>query len=322
MVHLFRRIQGHPHHANTKRSSIIKRYLSPLLGITLFIISLWALYKELHEYPLEDLIRSLHIIPMGSLVLSLALTVASYVIKTGYDYYSLRIVGRSLPYPRIAGISFIGFVLANSAGLSVIPDAAVRYRLYSPHGLTGFDITKIVFFLTVLPWLGFILLSTVIFFLMPIILPPQLHLPFRTDYPISFLMLIPVMAIIVVAVFWKGSLTVGGLEISMPPLQFFIPLIFIAMLDWIVASSVLFVILPSGISFWIFLSIFMIAQLVAGISQIPAGLGVFDAAIVLFLARDFPAYSILASLIVYRAMYYLLPLLPTIVMLAIEEATE
>lgn len=84
----------------------------------------------------------------------------------------------------------------------------------------------------------------------------------------------------------------------------------------------MFAILPSGVDLTIFLGIFLIAQLAGIISQIPAGLGVFDAVLIIFLARYFPAYSILASLIVYRAVYYIMPLVPAIAMLAIEEVIE
>lgn len=184
-----------------KAPAIMRRYLSPLLGAALFGISFWALYHELHAYRFRDLAHSLQIMPMRSLVLSIALTIASYWIKTGYDYYSLRIVGQRLPYRRIAAVSFIGFVLSNNLGLSVIPGASVRYRLYSPLGITGQDITKIVFFFTASLWLGFFILGSLLFLLNPIAIPPQLHLPFDTVYPLGFLLLVPVLVFLGAAPF-------------------------------------------------------------------------------------------------------------------------
>lgn len=100
------------------------------------------------------------------------------------------------------------------------------------------------------------------------------------------------------------------------------PLVIIAALDWAVAGGVLYAALPSGDSFTIFLDIFLIAQVAGIISQVPAGLGVFDAVMLLLLARHFPACCIFASLIVYRIVYYIVPLLPMLVMLAVEEATD
>ncbi|HPW37537.1 MAG TPA: hypothetical protein PLN83_11050 [Syntrophorhabdus sp.] len=125
-----------------------------------------------------------------------------------------------------------------------------------------------------------------------------------------------------ITLFWSGTLKIRGLELSKPPLRFLLPQIFIAILDSTIACSVLFAILPSGVDLTVFLGIFLIAQLAGIISQIPAGLGVFDAVIIIFLTRYFPAYSILASLIVYRAIYYIIPLVPAIAMLAILEAID
>ena len=254
--------------------------------------------------------------------LTLILTAASYGIKTGYDYLGLKFINRLLPYRKIATASFIGFVLSNNIGFSIIPGASVRYRLYSPLGLSGLEITKIIFFYTISLWLGFFTLSSAVFLLKPMVLPRELLLPFRTDYPLGILLLIPVLIFMIIAVSWKGTVKIRGLELSLPPLRFFLPQTCIATFDWILAGSVLFVILPSGVPFSTFLSIFLIAQLAAIISQIPAGLGIFDAVMIFSLTRYFPASSILASLIVYRAVYYILPLLPAVIMLAMEEALD
>lgn len=302
--------------------SFAKRILSPFIGIALFIIAVWVLYIELQKYHFKDIVSSLYLIPIRSLFLSLLLTIVSYGVKIGYDYYSLRIINKPLAYRRIAVASIVGFVISNNVGLSVIPGASVRYRLYSPLGLNGLDIMKIVFSYTISLWVGFLLLSSTTFILKPILLPPQLHLPFKTDYLFGLILLITLLFFIGIAFFWNRTLKVFGLEFSRPPMRFFLPQICIATSDWIIAASVLFVLLPSGVSYSTFLSIFLIAQLAGIISQMPAGLGVFDAAVVIFLTHSFPAYSVFASLIVYRTIYYIIPLIPAIAMLAIEETID
>ncbi|HPW37535.1 MAG TPA: hypothetical protein PK922_13805, partial [Syntrophorhabdus sp.] len=115
-------------------------------------------------------------------------------------YFSLKIISKPLGCRKIAAASLIGFVLSNNIGFSVIPGATVRYRLYSPYGLSGQDIMKIVIFYTVSLWIGFLILSSAIFILKPILLPTQLHLPFKTNYPFGFLLLIPLMAFITVII--------------------------------------------------------------------------------------------------------------------------
>jgi phosphatidylglycerol lysyltransferase len=80
-------------------------------------------------------------------------------------------------------------------------------------------------------------------------------------------------------------------------------------LDWILACSVLYVLLPeqSQLSFLQFLGIYLLAQVIALISHVPGGLGVFES-MILLLAPNLPADALLSSLLVYRGIYYLLPL--------------
>ncbi len=182
--------------------------------------------------------------------MALILTVFSYGVMTGYDYYlALKFVNLRLAYRRIATASFIGYAFSNNIGFSMLAGASVRYRLYSSWGLSGLEITKIIFFCTVSLWLGFFTLSSGVFLLRPMVLPHELLLPFKTDFPLGILSLIPVLLYIAVAASWKGTARIGSLEFSAPPLRLFLPQIGIATLDWVLAGSVLFVILPPGIPF-------------------------------------------------------------------------
>ncbi|HPW37660.1 MAG TPA: hypothetical protein PK922_14455, partial [Syntrophorhabdus sp.] len=87
MSYLFHQDNEDSQYQGKKFKPFLKRILSPLLGASLFIIAFWALYIELSKYHFKDIITSLHMIPSRSLLLSLLLTVASYGIKIGYDYF-------------------------------------------------------------------------------------------------------------------------------------------------------------------------------------------------------------------------------------------
>lgn len=71
-----------------------------------------------------------------------------------------------------------------------------------------------------------------------------------------------------------------------------------------------YVLLPSGdypLSYFSFLSVFLVAQLVQIVSHVPGGIGVFEGTILLLLRSDLPSSTILVSLLVYRVIYTLLP---------------
>ena len=58
----------------------------------------------------------------------------------------------------------------------------------------------------------------------------------------------------------------------------------------------------------ILLGMYLLAQLAGLASQVPGGLGVFETVFLLLVGDIIPAEALLGSLLVYRMIYYLLPL--------------
>ena len=72
----------------------------------------------------------------------------------------------------------------------------------------------------------------------------------------------------------------------------------------------LFVLLPSAhIGIVSFLAVYSIALLLGVIGHTPGGLGVFEAVIIFALGGAAPPSAVVAALLAYRAIYFLLPLL-------------
>jgi uncharacterized membrane protein YbhN (UPF0104 family) len=65
--------------------------------------------------------------------------------------------------------------------------------------------------------------------------------------------------------------------------------------------------------------VFVTAMLLGFVSHTPGGLGVFDAAILVALPQ-FSKEELLASLLIFRLLYFVLPLLIAVSILAIREA--
>ena len=77
----------------------------------------------------------------------------------------------------------------------------------------------------------------------------------------------------------------------------------------LLAGTVLFILLSKteGLSFPIFLSMYLLAQLAGLASQVPGGLGVFETVFLLLFGGSLPATATIGSLVVYRIIYYLMP---------------
>ena len=80
-------------------------------------------------------------------------------------------------------------------------------------------------------------------------------------------------------------------------------------MDWALAAAVLYVLLPkSDLSFLGLLGAFLAAQLLGLASHVPGGVGVFEGLMVILLKPFLSSAQLLPALVVYRLVYYVLPL--------------
>jgi uncharacterized membrane protein YbhN (UPF0104 family) len=297
------------------------KFLGSLFGVLLFAVAVWVLYHELKEYHYHDVVRQIKALSIPHLLLGLGLTVLSYFIMTGYDLLALRYIGYHLSYPKVAFTSFISYAFSNNLGFSMLAGSSVRYRIYSAWGLSGEAITKIIAFCTLTVWLGFLTLAGVALLLNPPIAPKAFHLPFLSARPLGIIFLFFVGGYFLWSVLRKKALRIRSWEFPLPSLRVFLLQIGGASLDWAVAGSVLYALLPATASFSYlgFIPLYLLAQLAGLVSQVPGGLGVFEALILVLFSPKLPVPAILGSLFVYRLMYYVAPLTAAAISFGVHE---
>lgn len=294
----------------------------PFLGATLFIAALLILYHELRDYHYHEIVQSLRTIPDFHLIAALALTVANYIIMTGYDSLAFRYIKHPLSYRKISLASFVGYAFSNNMGLSMIAGSSVRYRLYSTWGLSAHEITKVVLFYTLTLWLGLFTIGSAVFLLKPLSIPVLLHIPFNTVFPLGIILFFLLLGYLLMITIRKKSISIRGWEFPIPSLKLSFFQIILSSLDWMLAGSVLYVLISQngGISFPTFLGIYLLGQIAGLVSQVPGGLGVFETVLVVILSQKQPAPSLVAALLAYRIIYYLIPLGIAAILLGTHEA--
>lgn len=305
------------------KQPFFKRF-GPLLGLLLFAVALWMIHRQLAAYHYQDIARAVSEIPPDRLVMALILTAANYSILTGYDLLAFQYIQRPLEYSKIARASFIGYAFSHNIGFSMIAGSTIRFRLYSVWGLSALEVAKIIVFVVATFWLGLFSIGGVVFIFEPMLLPARLHLPFATARPLGILLLIPVLGYFIGSFFFHRPVRIRDWEFSLPPPRLSLEQILLASADWGVAGGVLYVLLPPGEvpSYPIFLGIFLLAQIAGLISQVPGGLGILETIILLLLSPSVPAVSIAGALLLYRAIYYFLPLGLAALLLGLHEFFE
>jgi len=302
----------------------IERLLKPLVSAFLFGVALWILKDILHEYRYAEIVAGLRTIPTRRILVSLALTALGYTALAGYDAVALRYIGHPLPFRVVLPISFTSYAVANSAPVSVLTGGGLRYRLYSGLGLTAAEMAQVATFDVVTYVVGLFSVGGVIFLVEPLGVPRIFHLPIRTAHPIGLLFLALVTAYLLLSIVRKRPIRIRGWEIPIPSTRLALGQMGISAMDWTLSGAALYVLLPAavGLSYPAFLAAFLLAQIVTLITPIPGGLGIFEALILLMIPASSPKAAVVGSLVVYRVIYYLLPLLIAATLLGVRAARE
>ena len=288
--------------------------------LVIFVAALYVLHRELSAVHLDDVLKAYRGIPIEAFGLALVLTATSYFVLSGYDVLGLRYAGKSLPYTKIAVVSFIAYAVGHNLGLAMLTGGSVRYRLYSRIGLSAVDIAKIVGVCTITFGLGVAAVLAAVCAIAPGDVTKVVPIG-RETVRVGGIASVIALAMYTV---WNGvrrsPFDIRGVRFSLPGLRMTLVQFALAGIDLAVASAVLYVLLPENfeISYASFLGLYVVAMVVAIASHVPGGLGVFEAVLVV----GTPTRSVdalLAAVLAYRLLYYLMPLSIAAVLLAAHE---
>lgn len=298
--------------------AILKR-VAPVLGLGLFLAALWVLHHELRAYHYRDLQTALRTIPVSRIALACLLTFLGYLSLATYDAVALRYIGRSVATRRSAMAAFTGFALSHTLGFSALTGGSIRLRLYGAWGLSTSEIARVVAFVGLTTWIGFLFLAGAAFVLEPLALPSAALLPAGAVRAIGVVFL----SILAVYLAWtvrrRPTFAIRGVEIAPPSVAIACTQVLLGSLDWGFAAATLYVLLPEGLPFPWFAGVFLLAQLGGIASQVPGGVGVFETLLLLLLKDRVEPSAIAGAILVYRAVYYLLPMAVATVLLGARE---
>jgi len=293
-----------------------------LIALGLFVVALEVLRIELRTVTWRELSTDIWATPVTQLTAALVLTALNYIALTGYDLLAFAYVGNPLPRARVAAASLLAYAIANNVGFAMLSGASVRYRFYTRWGVTGEELSRIVFSYSVTFWLGLFALGGLSLATAP--LPEGSGLPTRAIVvPLGWLLMLVPPAYLALTVRRTGPLRIRRFELPLPTPAIAALQILISAVDWALAGAVLYVLLPpQAPPFLTFLGTFLIAILFGMISHVPGGVGVFEGLMVLLLSPYLTSGELLPSLVVFRAVYYLLPLVVALVGLVVDEAWQ
>ncbi len=292
-----------------------------LLSLTIIAVAADVLFHMLRHLDVHAVIAAIKAIEYDDVAAAAVFVAGGYFTLTFYDLFALRTIGRDeVPY-RIAALSaFTSYAIGHNIGATVFTGGAVRYRIYSAHGLTAIEVAKICFVAGLTFWLGNATVLGLGVFFEPQAAMPIDQLPPWLNRVFAALILMALASYI--GWVWSASREIGQgqWKVGLPSGPSTLLQIAIGLCDLGFCTLAMYMLLPNepNIGFITLLVVFVSATLLGFASHAPGGLGVFDAAMLVALWQ-FQKEDLVAGLLIFRVLYYLAPFAIALTILGLRE---
>jgi glycosyltransferase 2 family protein len=271
------------------------------------IFALTHTLKNVDYGQVFDVIRATE---FSTIALALMLVTASYGSITLYDWLALHTMGRKdVPYRIAALASFTSYPIAHTIGAVALISPVIRYRIYSGNGVGAMGVVNICFLTGLTFWLGNMTALGLSLFYEPTAIGVIDHLSPGVNRLLALALLLGVGAFLVFS--WLHPRNIGKSRwlVRLPSGPLVLAQIVVGLLDLSAAALAMDVLIPSGLNIGLFhlMAVFIAATLLGFASHAPAGLGVFDATILIGLGGE-DREPLLAALLMFRFLYHLVPL--------------
>jgi uncharacterized membrane protein YbhN (UPF0104 family) len=293
----------------TSGSSARIKGLGVVVSLAIAAMAIFALMHVLKRVDYDEVFAVVRRTNLGLVALALMLVAASYGSLTLYDLLALRTIRRTdIPYRIAALASFTSYPIAHGLGAVALIAPVIRYRIYSGSGLGAIDVANISFLTGLTYWLGNLTALGLSLLYDPGAISVFEYLPQMVNRALAAALLVGVTGFLVWS--WLAQRTIGTRRwpVRLPSGPMVLLLIAIGVFDLGASALAMYVLIPAGmeIDFFRLTTVFIAATLLGFASHTPAGLGVFDATILLGLGGE-NTEPLIAALLLFRMLYHLLP---------------
>src|SRR5215472_1996749 len=283
------------------------------IAISLLIVVIVAvtLAQLLRDIEIDKVAAALRSKSIREILIAGVFVAIGYAALSFYDFFALRTIGRdAVPYRVAAFASFTSYTIGHNLGATVFTAGVIRFRIYSAWGLSVIDIAKIAFVTGLTFWLGnaFVLGGGMAY------APAAASAVNQLSPSINRMIGVSGLIIIFVYLLWlmprPRIIGRASWQIVLPSPRLTLVQIGIAVLDLGAGGIAMY--------FITLLVVFVTAILLGFLSHAPGSLGVIEVAMLVGLPQ-FAKEELLASLLIFRFLYFVLPLSLAALLLGLRE---
>lgn len=293
----------------------------PTLALAVCAIVLFAAQDLSRSIDYHAVVKTLRRLPSQVVASALLATFLSYLALVGRDAAALRALRIKVPRPLLWLGALAGSALGNAVGFGALTGGAVRYRIFGAAGVGASEVAQLTALISTTFGLGLVVLSGLGLLGAAPAIGRMLDVP---SLPLAGAGTAILAGTIVLLAWCRPGrlLRLGRWQMAMPSREALLAQFVLVGIDVAGAGLSLYVLLPAAhIGLTSFLAVYTVALLLGVIGHTPGGLGVFEAVVLFALGDSAPPAAVLAALLAYRAIYFLLPLLLSGAMLAAFEVS-
>ncbi len=285
----------------------VRRWLLRALTLAFFAAVAWLGVRYARTVDWPGVGRSIAATPPAVLLLAAALAAASHALYSCFDLLGRHYTRHRLPVRQVMAVNFTSYAFNLNMG-SLVGGVAFRLRMYSRLGLTAPVITRVMTLSMLTNWLGYFVLGGAVFLAAPLPLPEAWRLG-----TLGLQALGGGMLALATAWLWlcvrarRREFSIRGHVLLLPPARLAAVQVLMSCTNWALMGALVTVLLQGRLPYATVLAVLLVAAVAGVITHVPAGLGVLEAVFVALLSHRVPATQLLGALLVYRALYYLLP---------------
>ncbi|KJK07343.1 lysylphosphatidylglycerol synthase domain-containing protein [Pseudomonas tussilaginis] len=284
--------------------------LFTLLFLLLIPVLLYFLVRNLDW---NEVKQSLQAYSPSSLTVGLGLALCSFMLFSCYDLLGRAYTGHHLPVRQVLPVAFVCYAF-NLNFTTWVGGVALRYRLYGRLGLDTATITRIISLGILTNWVGYLALAGTVFALRLVKLPANWAVGTTGLQLIGVLMVLLALTYLLACAFarrrtwrWRDH------EITLPSWRLALLQVGMGASNWALMAALIYWLLPDELFYPSILGILLISCVAGVIAHVPAGLGVLETVFLALLHGQLGQGTLVAALLGYRTLYYLIPLLLALV---------
>lgn len=275
------------------------------LTVVFFAVLAYFGWRYAHTIDWQNVQQALTATPAPALLAAGVMTAISHAIYSSFDLLGRAYTRHRLRAVQVLGITFISYAFNLTLG-SLLGGIALRLRLYTRLGLSALTVTRVFIFSIVTNWFGFLVLAGAVFALAPPPVGTGLSGPALRALGLGLLMLAGSYAVLCLRT-RRRRLRLFRHAYRLPGPRLVALQLALSCAHWASTGGVLYILLQAQVDYLSVLGVLLIAAVAGVLTHIPAGLGVLEAVFLTLLSDAVPSHVLLAALLAYRAIYYLVP---------------